>query len=118
MNLRSILLTATATSALAAPSFAQQQIDAKVDLAWNRYYPTEEIGAILERLAKAHPDLASVETIGTSVEGRPIWVFTINNPATGADTEKPAIYIDGSIHANEIQATETVLYSIWYLLEA
>ena len=118
MNLRSILLTATATSALAAPSFAQQQIDAKVDLAWNRYYPTEEIGAILERLAKAHPDLASVETIGTSVEGRPIWVFTINNPTTGTDTEKPAIYIDGSIHANEIQATETVLYSIWYLLEA
>ncbi len=118
MNLRSLSLAAAATLACLSPSFAQQQIDAKVDLAWNRYYPTEEIGAILERLAKAHPDLASVETIGTSVEGRPIWVFTINNPETGTDTEKPAIYIDASIHANEIQATETVLYSIWYLLEA
>jgi hypothetical protein len=118
MNLRSLSIAASAAMVLVSPTVAQQQIDAKVDLAWNRYYPTEEIGSILERLAEAHPDLAKVETIGTSVEGRPIWVFTINNPATGADTEKPAIYIDGSIHANEIQATETVLYSIWYLLEA
>ncbi len=120
MNLRTIPLLAglAAVVLVAAPARSQQQIEAKVDLAWNRYYPTEEVGAILQRLAAAHPDLASLDIIGESHEGRPMWLFTINNPETGNDLDKPAIYIDGSIHANEIQATETVLYSIWYLLEA
>lgn len=103
---------------IASPTLAQQQIDAEVDLAWNRYYELDEVGEILERLAAAHPELATLESIGESHEGRPMWVFTINNPQTGPDTSKPGIYVDGSIHANEIQSTETVLYSIWYLLEA
>jgi murein tripeptide amidase MpaA len=94
---------------IASPTLAQQQIDAEVDLAWNRYYELDEVGEILERLAAAHPELATLESIGESHEGRPMWVFTINNPQTGPDTSKPGIYVDGSIHANEIQSTETVL---------
>jgi murein tripeptide amidase MpaA len=31
--------------------------------------------------------------------------------------EKPAFWIDGNIHANEIQAAEVSLYTAWYLLE-
>ena len=116
-SLRPVIAIAAALAA-AAPLCAQQQIDAKVDLAWNRYYELDEVGEILERLAAAHPELATLESIGESHEGRPMWLFTINNPRTGPDTAKPGVYIDGSIHANEIQATETVLYSIWYLLEA
>ena len=28
------------------------------------------------------------------------------------------MYIDGNVHGNEVQATETVLYSIWYLTKS
>lgn len=85
--------------------------------AWNRFYDQEEVGAMLQRFAQARPDLATLESLGESVEGRPMWLLTVTNAATGAAETKPAMYVDGSIHANEIQATETVLYSIWYLLE-
>ena len=33
-----------------------------------------------------------------------------------AEPKRPAFWIDGAIHANEIQATEVVLYTAWYLL--
>lgn len=47
-----------------------------------------------------------------------MWMLIINNPKTGAEGTKPGMYIDGAIHANEIQSGETVLYTAWYLLKA
>ena len=41
----------------------------------------------------------------------------INNPDTGADTTKPAMYIEANIHGNEIQGGEICIYTIWYLME-
>lgn len=87
------------------------------DPAWNRFYDMDEVSAMLTKFAAARPDLATLESMGESVEGRPMWVLTVTNSATGSAASKPAMYVDGSIHANEIQATETVLYSIWYLLK-
>ena len=45
----------------------------------------------------------------------PVTHITLNNPDTGTDTEKAAIWIDGNIHGNEVQAADTCLYTIWYL---
>jgi hypothetical protein len=42
--------------------------------------------------------------------------LTINNQKTGKDVDKPAVYVDGTIHGNEIQATEVCLYLAHYLL--
>jgi hypothetical protein len=103
---------------IAPAATAQQQLDARVEVAWNRYYPLEQVESILHRLAEAYPELLTLESIGTSEQGRPLWLVTLNNPATGPAREKPAMWIDGSIHPNEIQATEVVLYSIWYLCSA
>jgi hypothetical protein len=100
----------------APPAAAQQQIPTKVPIAFNRFYSVAEFEAKLKALAEAYPNLCTLESIGTSSQGRPLWMLTINNPATGAVDTKPAMYIDGSIHANEIQASETVLYTAWYLL--
>jgi len=87
------------------------------DPAWNRYYDMPEVDEMLRHFAEARPDLAKLSRIGTSLEGRPIWLLTVTNFSTGEPELKPAMYVDGSIHANEVQATETVLYSIWYLLK-
>lgn len=101
-----------------APAFGQQQIEARVDIPFNRFYDFDQMTDAMERLAEAHPDLASLVSLGRSVQDRDLWLLAINNPETGSDTEKPAIWIDGNIHGNEVQAAETVLYTAWYLLEA
>ena len=44
-------------------------------------------------------------------------LMTINNPDTGAEMTKPAMYIEANVHGNEIQGAEVSLYTIWYLME-
>jgi len=111
-------LLALAPVWVATPAIAQQQLRGPVDIAWNRYYDFDEVTEILGRLQAAFPTLITLKSIGRSEQDRPIWLVTINNPETGDEMDKPAMYIDGSVHANEIQATETVLYAIWYLATA
>ncbi len=89
----------------------------QVEIAWNRLYDDQEIYALLDRLLARWPDFVSMEVIGHSVEGRELRVYTLNNPATGADTQKPAMWIDGNVHGNEVQGGEAVVYGAWYLLE-
>jgi hypothetical protein len=72
----------------------------------------------LESLTAAYPELLTMRSLGKSVGDRDIWLITLNNPETGSDREKTAMFIDGNIHGNEIQAAETVLYSIWYLCKS
>src|SRR5262245_28907188 len=99
----------------AVPALAQQQVPSKTDLMFNHYYDYDEMSAALKKLVAAYPDLLSIQSIGKSFEGRDMWLVTLNNPKTGKDTEKLAMYIDGNIHGNEIQASEVPLYTLWYL---
>lgn len=105
-------ITQSALKALGAPN------NPKVQVAWNRYYDWEGITEIMQKLAKAYPELAVLESIGKSYEGRDMWCITITNSKTGKHTDKPAFYIDAAIHGNEIQAVEVATYTAWYLLES
>ncbi|HMO13493.1 MAG TPA: M14 family metallopeptidase [Pirellulaceae bacterium] len=89
----------------------------QVKVFWNRYHDVEECTEILQSLATTFPELARLESIGKSTEGRDMWVITITNFSEGDATTKPGFWIDGGIHANEIQATEVALYTAWFLLE-
>jgi len=89
----------------------------EVEIAWNRYYDDGEIYALLDRLAAAHPGLLAHEVIGHSTESRELRVYTLNDPATGPADSKPAMWIDGNVHGNEVQGSEAVVYAAWYLLE-
>ncbi len=89
----------------------------KVEVSWNRYYTYDGIADIMQKIAKAHPKLAKLESIGKSVEGRDIWSLAISDYGTGNPDRKPAMYIDGNIHSNEIQGAEFSLYTAWYLTE-
>ncbi len=128
MNLKHTL-TALALGALTFSSFdlsAQQENyfraigtphKPKVEIAWNRYYSSEGLWDWMKKIAQAHPHLAKIESIGKSVEGRDILALTITDFSTGKDTDKPAMWIDGNIHSNEIQGGEFSLYAAWYLTE-
>lgn len=91
--------------------------DHRVKLEFNRLYDYPALSAALRTLAEAYPDLLSLQSIGQSVEGRDLWCMTIHNPSTGPDSDKAAMYVDGNIHGNEVQAGEACLYLIWYLAE-
>ena len=89
----------------------------KVPIAFNRLYDYPELVEAMRALVKGHPDLLSMHSLGKSTEGRDLWCITVNNPATGPDRSKPAMYVDGNIHGNEVQGAEAALYLVWYLAE-
>ncbi|MDP2876672.1 MAG: M14 family metallopeptidase [Holophaga sp.] len=78
-------------------------------LHFDHYYTYEQVGEALKALHAAYPKLTTLESVGKSEEGRDIWAMTVNNPATGAPSTKPGVYVDGNIHGNEIQAGEVCL---------
>jgi len=92
------------------------QPEVRLPLSFDHYYTYDMLNEALKKLAKAFPKLTNLETIGKSDEGREIMCLTLNNPATGPETEKPAVYVDGNIHGNEIQAGEVCLYLLDHLL--
>jgi len=128
MNIKHTV-TALALGALSLSSFevsAQQENyfraigtphQPKVEIAWNRYYSAEGLWDLMKKIAVAHPKIARIESIGKSVEGRDILTLTITDFASGKDTDKPAMWIDGNIHSNEVQGGEFSLYVAWYLTE-
>ena len=90
----------------------------KVQISWNRYYNHAGITEICKKLAAAHPDLVKVSSIGKSYQGREMWVLTVTDFKKGKPEDKPAFYMDGNIHSNEIQGTEMAMYTAWYLAES
>ncbi len=109
-------LAATGT-ALAAqrPALADPPFKVKID--FNRWHDVPELYADMARLARAWPKFLSLSSIGKSYRGRDLMLMTINNPDTGPEDSKAAMYIEANIHGNEIQGAEVCLYTIWYLME-
>lgn len=68
----------------------------------------------LDYLTKAYSNVASLITIGNSYEGRVMKVLKLS---TGGKN-KPAIFIDGGIHAREWIAPATVLYMVDLMLSS
>jgi len=89
----------------------------KVRLDFNRWHDTQALYDDLRALEQAYPRFLKLTSIGQSYEGRDLMVMTINNPATGPETSKAAMYIEANVHGNEIQGGEVAVYTVWYLME-
>jgi hypothetical protein len=112
------LVSATASSLVAQKKFFPRKWNTrKVDLNFNRYYDWHEMEQALRKLQRAYPKFLKLASIGKTYQGREIWYMTINNPDTGKETNKCAMYMDANIHGNEVQGGEVCLYTIWYLME-
>lgn len=98
--------------AVGAPS------EPRVAARWNRYHDHAEATKLLKDLAAAYPHLAKLESLGKSYGEREMWVMTVGNQKSPHGPTRPAFWIDGGIHANEIQSVEVVLYTAWFLLES
>ena len=89
----------------------------KVEARWDFYRDCAQAEDLLRKLNAAYPGLSRLESIGKSYGGREMWVLTITNFDSGDPARKPGFWIDGGIHANELQGPDVVLYTCWYLLE-
>jgi hypothetical protein len=121
-----LLTTLTVLASLTALAQTKEQIykaagtpmNPKVTVSWNRYYDHGGITEILKKIASAHPELAKLQSIGKSHEGRDIWCIAITDYKKGVADRKPGMYIDGNIHSNEVQGSEFAMYTAWYLTES
>lgn len=79
-----------------------------------KYYLYDEIKQFLDNLTSKFPNLIHVEEIGKTYEGRTMYCAKITN-FDKSDTEKPAYYVEGNIHAGEVTGSTVSLYIIHYL---
>jgi murein tripeptide amidase MpaA len=82
------------------------------DLRFDTFYRYADLTRIVRAFADEYPQFVRVESIGTSFEGRDIWVATVTNFASGDAQEKPALWADGNIHASEVSPSSACLYLI------
>ena len=72
----------------------------------NRYLDYAELTQLVDAWAREHPDFVRVSALGTSAEGRDIPLLTIGrNP----DEARPAIWVDGNMHASEVCGSSVAL---------
>lgn len=86
------------------------------DLPYDHYLTYAELTDLLQQYQAARPDLVRIDTVGESHEGREIYLVTVTRFATGIDTEKPALWVDGNIHATEVSPTTACLTLLHKLL--
>jgi len=85
-------------------------------VAYDHFYAYEELSDTLRSWAEEAPKLYALESIGTSYEGRDIWLVTVTNTETGAHLDKPGFLIEANIHSMEWTGCSAALHLIHRLL--
>ena len=80
------------------------------------YHTYPETVEMLQDLAIRYADMATVFSVGQSLEGREIYVIKISDNVT-EDENEPNIFISGCHHAREWISVEVPLLFVRYLLE-
>jgi murein tripeptide amidase MpaA len=118
---RRLALRAAALAALAAPlgsARAEEPSRPLAGITFDRYYDSAALEAALKSIHATFPMWTRLDSMGTSREGRPLWVISVFDPSGSRPVDdRPAMYIDGNTHGNEVQATEVALFTVKHLLE-
>ncbi len=70
------------------------------------YLDYETLTEQLKKWADAYPELVRLDSIGKSGEGRELWVLTVG---PDRDRVRPAVWIDGNMHASEVCGSSVAL---------
>ena len=70
------------------------------------YLRYEELTRIVHDWARAHPDFVRVASIGSSAEGRELWLLEIGREP---DRRRAAAWVDGNMHAVELCGSSVAL---------
>lgn len=70
-------------------------------------YPSyDEITRAVHAWADAHPSFVRLESLATTPEGRELWLLTIGRDP---DRIRPALWVDGNMHASEVAGSVVAL---------
>ena len=83
---------------------------------FDKFYRYEELTRLLKQYVASYPGLLRLESIGRSYEGRDVWLLVVTNFKSGTDAEKPAVWVDGNMHASEVAASAAALYLLHTLV--
>lgn len=83
---------------------------------FDKYLRYQELTRLLKQYSRAYPHLLRLESIGKSHEGRDVWLITATNFKSGSDTDKPAMWVDGNLHASEVAGSAAALYHLHTLV--
>jgi len=95
---------------------ASCDMTAPASFPFDRFLRYDELSATLHAFAEAHPGLVSIESYGTSFEGRPLLLVTVTDASTGAHDTKPAHWVDANIHSVEVTGGVAALYLLHHLV--
>lgn len=88
----------------------------KIDSAYHNY---EEMTKLLKQVAATYPDLVRLYSIGTSVQGRQLWVALVTaNDGREDSTLKPHVKLVANMHGNEAVGRELLLQLLVYLVNS
>ncbi len=87
------------------------------DFDFDRYLLDDEFTQMLHEARDAYPELVTLQSIGKSHQNRDIWALDITNPKTGPHDTKPAFYVDGNNHGEEVSGSMAALFLIRDVLE-
>jgi hypothetical protein len=93
------------------PGPAATAIDANL----GQYHTYAEMESVLNALESAYPALADLSVMGTSIEGRNLYVLKISDNV-GTDEEEPEVFYMGCHHARELMSVDIPLRFAEYLL--
>ena len=88
----------------------------KTTFIYDHYFKYDELKDNLLFLQKTYPDLMDLEVNCVTKEGRNQYVAILGSKAKKSALEKPALYIDGNIHAGEVTASMCAMHTVDYLL--
>eukprot|EP01050_Picozoa_sp_SAG11_P001301 SAG11_NODE_55_length_19449_cov_28.630135_10_plen_135_part_00 len=75
------------------------------------YHTYDEMTELMRSWAASSP-LCDLSSIGTTQEGRELWLMTMTDSSTGPADGKPAFWCEANTHAGEVTGTEaTVSYT-------
>jgi hypothetical protein len=72
----------------------------------DRFLSYDELTHQIKAWAQAFPDLCRVTSIGTTPEGRELWLLTLG---TDPDRARPSAWVDGNMHASELCGSSVAL---------
>ena len=82
------------------------------------YYTFSEIVAKLDEMSSNFPSIITAkQSIGTSIEGRDIWMVKISDNPNIDETNEEEVLYTAIHHAREAQAQATVMFFMCYMLE-
>jgi hypothetical protein len=100
------LLPVRASGKASAMSSPSSRLDALSVGFRSRYLSYAELTRQVHAWAEAFPETVRLTSIGTSPEGRELWLLTVGRDP---DRIRPAAWVDGNMHAAELTGTSVAL---------